>query len=99
MSAIAKKRFCTHLWSILPTFYEQVDVDEIDICHQFHQCFFTCFFHTNVVLAAFSSYVLALTPKFRTKNARVNVDEIDTWSGPVSSSRSTNAINDSFKHL
>jgi len=29
-------------------------------------------------LAAFSSYVLALAPKFHMKSARVNVDEIDT---------------------
>jgi hypothetical protein len=28
-------------------------------------------------LAAFSRYVSALAPKFRTKNANVNVDEID----------------------
>ncbi len=44
---------------------------------QFHQCFFARFFHTNVLFGSFSSYVLALAPKFRTKNARVNVDEID----------------------
>jgi len=29
--------------------------------------------------AAFSSYVPALASKFRTKNARIKVDEIDTW--------------------
>jgi len=29
-------------------------------------------------LAAFSSYVLALAPKFRTKKCAKNVDEIDT---------------------
>jgi hypothetical protein len=45
---------------------------------QFHQHFFVRIFRTNVVLAAFSSYVLALASKFRTKNARVNDDEIDT---------------------
>jgi len=28
-------------------------------------------------LAAFSSYILALAPKFCTKNAGVNIDEID----------------------
>jgi hypothetical protein len=32
----------------------------------------------SVVSAAFSSYVPALASKFRTKNALVNVDEIDT---------------------
>jgi len=44
---------------------------------QFHQLFFARFFCTNVLFGTFSSYVLALAPKFRTKNARVNVDEID----------------------
>jgi hypothetical protein len=28
---------------------------------------------------SFSSYVLALAPKFRMKKTRENVDEIDTW--------------------
>jgi len=46
---------------------------------QFNQRFFARFFHTNVFLGAFSSYILALVPNFRTKNARVNVDEIDAW--------------------
>jgi hypothetical protein len=31
----------------------------------------------NVLFGSFSNYVLALAPKFHTKNARVNVDEID----------------------
>ncbi len=44
---------------------------------QFHQRFFARFFRTNVLFGSFSNYVLALAPKFRTKNARVNVDEID----------------------
>ncbi len=44
---------------------------------QFHQRFFARFFRTNVLFGSFSNYVLALVPKFRTKNARVNVDEID----------------------
>jgi hypothetical protein len=38
---------------------------------------FVHFFCTNVLFGSFSSYVLALAPKFRTKNVRVNVDEID----------------------
>jgi len=37
--------------------------------------FFTRFFHTNVFLAAFSTF----QPKFCTKNVHVNVDEIDAW--------------------
>jgi len=41
--------------------------------------FFGALFCTNVLFGSFSSYVSALAPKFRTKNARVNVDEIDTW--------------------
>jgi len=41
----------------------------------FINVFYVRIFHMNVVLANFSSYVLA--PKFRTKKARVNVDEID----------------------
>ncbi len=44
---------------------------------QFHQRFFARFFRTNVLFGSFSNYVLALAPKFRTKNVRVNVDEID----------------------
>jgi hypothetical protein len=39
-------------------------------------------FSYNIVLPAFSSYVLALMPKFRTKNTRVNVDEIDGRTKP-----------------
>ena len=50
----------------------------METCRQFHQRFFACFFRTNVLFGSFSNYVLALAPKFRTKNARVNVDEIDT---------------------
>jgi len=44
---------------------------------QFHQLFLHDFFVQKSFLAAFSSCVLALAPKFCTKNARVNVDEID----------------------
>jgi len=33
----------------------------------------------NVVSEAFSSYIPALASKFCVKNARVNIDEIDTW--------------------
>ncbi len=39
--------------------------------------FFARFFCTNVIFGSFSSYILALAPKFCTKNLRVNVDEID----------------------
>ncbi len=39
--------------------------------------FFARFFCTNVLFGSFSSYILVLAPKFRTKDARVNVDEID----------------------
>jgi hypothetical protein len=46
---------------------------------QIHQHFHVRIFRTNVVSAAFSSYVPALASKVGTKNARVNVDEIDTW--------------------
>jgi hypothetical protein len=55
------------------------NVGEIDPWCQFHQRFFACFFRTNVLFGSFSSYVLALAPKFRMKNAHVNVDEIDGW--------------------
>jgi len=41
--------------------------------------FFAHFFRTNVLFGSFFSYVSALAPKFCTKNARVNVDEIDGW--------------------
>jgi hypothetical protein len=44
---------------------------------QFHQHFYVRIFCTNVVSAASSSYILALTPKFQTKNASISVDEID----------------------
>jgi hypothetical protein len=40
------------------------NVDEIDTSRQFDQHFFARFFRTDVVLAAFSSYILALAPKF-----------------------------------
>ncbi len=43
---------------------------------QFHQRFLRTFFVQKYFLAAFSSYILALAPKFRTKNTCVNVDEI-----------------------
>jgi len=59
----------------------------VTTCSQFHQHFYVQIFRTNDVLAAFSSHVPAafsshvpaLASKFRTKNARLNVDEIDTW--------------------
>jgi len=44
---------------------------------QFHQRFTYKFFVRTMFLAAFSRYVSALAPKFRMKNACVNVDEID----------------------
>ncbi len=37
-----------------------------------------CFFVRKLHFGSFSGYVSALAPKFRTKNVRVNVDEIDT---------------------
>jgi hypothetical protein len=43
----------------------------------FINVFFACFFCSNVLFGIFSSYVLALAPKFRTKNVHINVDEID----------------------
>ncbi len=47
---------------------------------QFHQRSTRAFFVQKLRFGSFSSYVSALAPKFRTINARVNVDEIDTWS-------------------
>ncbi len=44
----------------------------------FINVFSRTFFCTNILFGSFSSYVLSLAPKFRTKNVRVNVDEIDT---------------------
>jgi len=49
------------------------------ISSQFHQHFYIQIFRTNLVLAVFSSYFPALASKFRMKNARVHIDEIDTW--------------------
>jgi len=46
---------------------------------QFHQRFMYEFFIRMSFLAAFFKFVSALAPKFCMKNARVNVDEIDTW--------------------
>jgi len=40
----------------------------------------TNFSYETSFFGSFSSYVSALAPKFHTKNARVNIDEIDTWS-------------------
>jgi hypothetical protein len=54
------------------------------------------FSYESYVLAAFSSYVLALAPKFRTKNCVKNVDEIDT-SCPFATSR-TDWSSDACKH-
>jgi hypothetical protein len=44
------------------------------------------FFVRKLHFGSFSSYVSALAPKFCTKNARVNVDEIDTWCPLLASS-------------
>ncbi len=44
---------------------------------QFHQRFYVQIFRTNLVSAAFSSYVLALAKKLNEKHAQKNVDEID----------------------
>jgi len=41
--------------------------------------FFFALFFTNVLFGSFSRYVSALAPKFCSKNARVNVDEIETY--------------------
>ena len=46
------------------------NVDEIDTFRQFHQRFFMRFFRTNVILAAFSSYVPALSKILYEKCAR-----------------------------
>jgi len=54
---------------------------------QFHQRFTYEFFVRTSFLAAFSRYVSALAPKFRTKDARVNVDEIDGREKLVAESR------------
>ena len=60
-----------------------LNVDKIDTSRQFHQRFTRAFFVQKLHFGSFSSYVLALAPKFRTKKMRENVDEIDT-SSPVS---------------
>ncbi len=44
----------------------------------FHQHFTLAFFIQKLRSGSFSSYILALVTKFRTKNVSVNVDEIDT---------------------
>ncbi len=45
---------------------------------QFHQCFYIQIFRTNVVSAAFSSYVLAMAKiKIVQKMCELNIDEID----------------------
>ncbi len=48
-------------------FYEQLFVPP---CNQFHQHFYVQIFCTNIILAAFSSYVLALAKIFVQKCAR-----------------------------
>ncbi len=58
-------------------------MDFFSFC-QFHLRFFGRFFRMNIIFGSFSSYVSALAPKFRTKNACVNVDEIDTYSTHLS---------------
>ncbi len=63
---------------------------------QFHQRFFTRFFRTNVLFGSFSSYILALAPKFCTKNALVNVDEID---GRCQFHQHTNVLFAAFLYL
>jgi hypothetical protein len=55
------------------------NVDEIDTWAQFHQCFYVQIFRTNVVSAAFSSYILALAKNSYEKSRAYNVDEIDGW--------------------
>jgi len=50
----------------------------------FHKRFTYKFFVQTSFLAAFSRYVSALAPKFGTKNARINVDEIDATKDRVS---------------
>jgi len=50
---------------------------------QFHQRFTRAFFVRKLRFGSFSSYVLALAPKFRTKKTRKNVDEIDKRLQPV----------------
>jgi len=49
-------------------------------CRQFHQHYTRAFFVRKLRFGSFSSYVLTLAPKFRTKKTRKNVDEIDTCS-------------------
>jgi hypothetical protein len=51
----------------------------IAACSQFHQRFKRAFFVQKLHFGSFSSYILALAPKFCAKNACVNVDEIDTY--------------------
>ncbi len=60
-------------------FFPGADAINISSVNFINGFFLRTFFCTNVLFVTFSTYVLALTPKFRTKNARVNVDEIDTW--------------------
>jgi len=46
---------------------------------RFHQHFTRAFFVRKLRFGSFSSYVLALAPKFCTKITCKNVDEIDNW--------------------
>jgi len=70
-------KFSQYFVTLKPFFAVQRSFERYRIRCQFHQRFYVQIFRTNVVLAAFSSYVLASASKFRTKNASVNVDEID----------------------
>jgi hypothetical protein len=49
--------------------FVQKNVDEFHTCGQFHQNFYVQFFCTNVVLAAFSSYVPALVDTCKRKSS------------------------------
>jgi len=57
----------------------------------------TNFLYETSFFGSFSSYVSALAPKFCTKNARVNVDEIDTRELFLSSFRIVSAKKVVFK--
>jgi hypothetical protein len=50
----------------------------VETNHQFHHRFTRKFFVQKLRFGSFSSYVLPFAKKFSMKNARINVDEIDT---------------------
>ncbi len=66
------KRFRIHLLVLFHLYGDWSGVNFINV-----KC--TNFSYERPFLAAFSRYVSALAPKFCTKNACVNVDEIDGW--------------------